>query len=215
MKKITKNTKEGKALALTEEAYKIKIWNNDTAEQGGVLLNRVKAARAWWQGLCRPKIDKFKAQHSGALEIMRTLDDPLKDAEAYLKDGIRGVLLKVKREEDAAQAAAEAAARKEAEAERARQAKLLKKNGYGAQARQELRRPLTVAPVVASVEKPKLSNISLREVWTFRVSDASLIPREYMIPDEIKIGKIVRALKGECRIPGVEVSSRAGVAASS
>jgi hypothetical protein len=32
-----------------------------------------------------------------------------------------------------------------------------------------------------------------------------LLPREYLRPDEKAIGKVVKALKGSTRIPGVEV----------
>jgi len=34
-----------------------------------------------------------------------------------------------------------------------------------------------------------------------------LIPREYLIPDEVKIGGVVRATKGSIQIPGIEIYS--------
>jgi hypothetical protein len=45
----------------------------------------------------------------------------------------------------------------------------------------------------------------MRENWKFRVTNEKLIPREYLKADEIKIGGVVRALKGSTNIPGVEV----------
>jgi len=210
---MKKDSHESKALALVEQALKIKVWTKESVEEAGAILNRVKAARAWWAGLCRPKIDKYKAQHNAALDMMRTLDDPLAKAEDYLKSGIRGVLIRLKQEEARAQAAAEEAARKQAEAERARTVKKLESNGQAAEAKRVERQPLVVAPVVASVERPTLDRINLTERWGFRVVDAALIPREWLIPDLVKIGKVVRALKGETRIPGIVTYAESGVSA--
>jgi len=60
------------------------------------------------------------------------------------------------------------------------------------------------APVVPA---PVATGLSLRKVWKFRIKDAALLPREYLIPDEVKIGRVVRALKGDAKIPGVSVYS--------
>jgi hypothetical protein len=65
------------------------------------------------------------------------------------------------------------------------------------------------APIVP--EAPRASGLSLTETWKFSIVDASLIPREYLVPDEIKIGRIVRAMKGETKIPGVRIYSEKSV----
>lgn len=60
-----------------------------------------------------------------------------------------------------------------------------------------------VAPInVAASYRP---GVGMRSVWKFRIVDASKLPREYLTPDETKIGGVVRALKGDCQIEGVEV----------
>ena len=208
-----KNGLQQKAFALVEQANKIKVWTTESAEEAGVILNRIKAARDWWQGLCRPKIDAYKAQHTASLDMMRTLDDPLAKAEDYLKNGLKVFLLRVRQEQDRAQRQAEEAARKQAEIERARTVKKLEVNGQSAEAKRVERQPLIVAPVVVSVEKPSLNRINLTERWGFRVVDAALIPREWLLPDMVKIGKVVRALKGETRISGIETYCETGVSA--
>lgn len=205
--------KERMALALVTKAQAIKVWTKDTVEDAGTLLNRVKAAREWWQGLCRPKIDKYKAQHTASLDMMRTLDEPLAKAEAHLKQGIGGYLTKLRQEQARQQAEQDEAARKQAEAERARTVKTLEQNGHAAEARQVARQPLIVPPVVASVERPKLAYIALTERWKFHILDPALLPREYLMPDEVKIGRVVRALRAETRIPGVEIFMEGGVSA--
>lgn len=63
-----------------------------------------------------------------------------------------------------------------------------------------------VAPIVQS-EAPKAEGVAFRKVWKFRITDPQKIPREYLTVDEKKIGGVVRALKGDTRIAGVEVYS--------
>jgi hypothetical protein len=60
-----------------------------------------------------------------------------------------------------------------------------------------------VAPV-AEVEK---AGISFRKVWKYEIIQESLIPREYLAIDEVKIGLQVRALKDALTIPGVRIYS--------
>ena len=52
---------------------------------------------------------------------------------------------------------------------------------------------------------PKTEGTSYREKWTFGIVNVDLIPREYLEPDRVKIGGVVRALKGATKIPGIQV----------
>lgn len=56
------------------------------------------------------------------------------------------------------------------------------------------------APVVP--EKP-VAQVSLREIWEPEIVDVTKIPREYMVPDMMSIGKIVRVRKDQTNIPGI------------
>lgn len=60
-------------------------------------------------------------------------------------------------------------------------------------------------PVVP--DEPETNGLSLRKEWKFVIVDAKLIPREYLIPDEVKIRRIVRAMKEQANIPGVRIYS--------
>ena len=46
------------------------------------------------------------------------------------------------------------------------------------------------------------------EDWTFEVTNENLIPRHYLAIDEVKIGKVVRAMKGQTNIPGITAFPR-------
>lgn len=61
-----------------------------------------------------------------------------------------------------------------------------------------------VAPV-AQQAAPKVGGIAIPKVWQFEITDEALIPREYLIVDQVRIRKVVMALKRDTNIPGVRV----------
>ena len=62
-----------------------------------------------------------------------------------------------------------------------------------------------IVPPPPVPEKPKTEGLTLRENWTFEITDESLIPREYLCPDSVKIRKVVQVMKGKTNIPGIRV----------
>jgi hypothetical protein len=69
-----------------------------------------------------------------------------------------------------------------------------------------LNEPINIAPVIIPDETPK--GIVFRTLYDFEIVDAEKIPREFLMPDLVKIRKIVTALKDETRIEGIKVFSR-------
>jgi len=65
---------------------------------------------------------------------------------------------------------------------------------------------MTPAPVVP--EAPKTEGLSMRDNWCFEVVDPMIVPRSYLMIDEAKLGKVVRALKGQISIPGVRIFNK-------
>lgn len=68
----------------------------------------------------------------------------------------------------------------------------------------ETNTPVVVTMVDAPVV-PKVDGLSSRKNWKFKITDATKLPREYLMPDEKAIGAVVRALKDKTKIEGVEV----------
>jgi hypothetical protein len=63
-------------------------------------------------------------------------------------------------------------------------------------------------------EKPEVEGVRTRETWTFRVVDARLVPREFLVIDEKKIRAHV-AEHGDSRpIPGVAIEKTTQVVAA-
>jgi hypothetical protein len=60
--------------------------------------------------------------------------------------------------------------------------------------------PVSV-PDAVKVEAPRgQSNL---ENWQARVVDADLIPREYLIPDLVGLGKYAKLMRSKASVPGV------------
>ena len=114
-----------------------------------------------------------------------------------------------------AQEAAEAKARALEEAGKAERAEALRQQAAEraaaaeaeAQAKAAAAAAMPVAPVV-HVEAPAAAGTSTRRTYTYEITDAALLPREYLMPDETRIGKVVRALGESANIPGVRVIVR-------
>ena len=69
-------------------------------------------------------------------------------------------------------------------------------------------REAELQPVPDVPTASKAQGVSLRDNWTFEIIDESLIPREYLIPDEVKIRKVVVAMKDKTNIPGIRAVNR-------
>lgn len=57
----------------------------------------------------------------------------------------------------------------------------------------------------SSLQMPKVQGISSRVVWKFEIEDESLLPREFLMPDERAIAEAVKEKEGDTKIPGVKV----------
>lgn len=73
-------------------------------------------------------------------------------------------------------------------------------------AEQLIEAPITVAPVTPyTPPAPKVEGLSYRETWKFEIINTNLVPRQYLMPDEKAIGRVVSGLKDRTTIPGVRV----------
>lgn len=56
-----------------------------------------------------------------------------------------------------------------------------------------------------AVESPRVNpeTVTMRTRWDFEITDPAAIPREYLMPDPVKIRKVVEALKDQTSIAGI------------
>lgn len=72
-----------------------------------------------------------------------------------------------------------------------------------------------MGPAQEMPAQPKTAGLAMRDNWDFVIEDEAVVPREYLCVDEVKIGRVVRATKGQITIPGIRVFNRPAMAAVS
>ena len=195
-----------KALAAIEAAKGTIITNRPTYENAGAFLLGLKAIEKEINETFDPVIKSAYEAHKTAIAARDKHRTPIIEAEKIVKlkmgefQKIEEKRLRVEEEK------LRELARQEEEADRNRMADQLIEEGRPDEALallgQMVETPIIVQPEVTA---PKLKGVNTRTVWKFRLKDEKLIPREYLVPDEVKIGKMVRATEGKIEIPGIEV----------
>lgn len=168
-------------------------------------LLEIKRRRKWWADWNKPAKQKLDALKREMLDREREIDEPMDRAEnGILKPAMARFEVEQEQKRRAEEDRQREEQRKKAEDERIKAAAKLEKEGEKQAAQELIDAPIEVAPVVIpKAEAPQ--GISYRENWKYRITDASKLPREYLVPDDKAIGGVVRALKGETRIAGIEV----------
>ena len=107
---------------------------------------------------------------------------------------------------DEARREAEERARQEREFNERRAARAVERGDFDTAEKAQQAAATVSTPVIAP-KIPEVKGVATVEVWKYVVEDASILPREYLIPDQVAIGAMVRAKKGDTKIPGVRVYS--------
>lgn len=171
----------------------------------------------------KAEIDRVEAEKDGVFKpinaglrafsaLVKRALDPLKAHEITIK----AAMIKYSDEQDRLQRETQRIANEKADKERA---KLLEKadvavaNGKESKAEALVERAAAVQAPIVPVGRPMVSGISIPKVWVFEITDESLIPREYLLVDEVRIRKVVTALKGDTRIPGIRAFEQKRISA--
>lgn len=195
---------EQEALTYPQQARQITITNNEDYQRAANFLLSIKATRKKINESFDPIIAKAHAAHKEAVAQKKKVDEPLELAERMVKPLMAAYDTQqeqLRREEENR---LREQAKKQEEERMLREAESLEKQGQYEAASEVIAQPIYVPPVVVAKTVPKISGVVFREIWKFRIIDASKLPREYLIPDEVKIGQVVRALKSSTNIAGVE-----------
>lgn len=207
------------ALALISRAAGLVVRNQDDLDGANDCLAEINRRIDYFSGLYDPQIAKANALHKGLVADKRQFVDPLEGAAKVIKPKIGDYLWEEDRKRlvaaRARQLAEEQAAREaEKAADKAHELIAGGREGKVAavvqKAAEKIEAIKAAAPVVP--DKPE-ADFSLRETWAFEITDAALVPRKYLVVDEVTIGKIVRAMKDQTDIPGVRAYAVRSVAA--
>lgn len=138
-------------------------------------------------------------------DLKKKLSEPVEQAERIVKCKIAAYQREQEEIRRAEEIRLREEARKAAEERRLQEAVALEQAGDKRAAEAMIAAPVAPPPVVVPVSTPKIAGVSMRQNWKFRIVDERAIPREYLKADEVKIGGYVRSMKGDAKIPGVEV----------
>lgn len=204
---------EQQGILLVATAEDLKVTDQASLDAAGEMLKTIKAFIAEVMKVTSPVKAATHAAWKAAVKQETDLVGKAEEAERILKYGVGGTAITPVRTsiagfQKAQKAAADAAKaeldriQREAEAQAKAQAK---ETGQPVQAVVVFTPP---PPTVA-----KTAGVSTVTEWGFRITDESLIPREYLMVDEKKIRAVVKAMKKQTNIPGVEAIEGTGVRA--
>ena len=153
----------------------------------------------------RPVIDHWSKKHKEAIAEMNADLLPLEGVKVIMES--KRIDYRRKEEEIRAkeQIRLQEEAKKRAEDLALLEAEQADLSGQRDAADRIIDTPITAAPVFLPSAAPKTQGQVIRKYPSFRIVDANLIPRQYLIPDEQAIGKVVKALKERHSIPGIEM----------
>lgn len=193
------------ALSVPEQAKQITIKTMADYTRASDIIMSIKAIRKKITDTFKPIKQKMDAAKQEVLDQEKAADAPLKEAEAWLSPQI----IEWNREQERIRKTEEDRLRKiaeEAEKERLlNEAVAAEQSGNKEEAEAIISAPVQAPPVVVPKAVPKVTGMSIRENWKFRITNEKLLPREFLKPDEVKIGQVVRAMKSATNISGIEI----------
>jgi hypothetical protein len=194
------------ALCLSD-VKSIAIRNPEQLKTAGDISNkiktRIKELDTDRKELTRP-LDDVKAK---IMDKYRPAIEQLTQAQRLIDGVISDYLLEQRRIQQEQQRKVEEEARKERERAEAK-AKEWAAKGNEKKAEEWLDKSEAVIAPVIQAPDTKAAGISTREDWDFEITDANLIPRDYLIPDDKTIRAFVKATKGKKEIPGVKIIAK-------
>jgi hypothetical protein len=182
------------------------IHDDVTLKAAADFLFAIKRGRKRVEDFIGPMVKKAHAAWKEAVAKEKELDEPLEKAERLIiKPAMARYQTEMERKRQQEAERLAAIEREKEEKARIERAAEIEKAGDKEAAEQVMNTPTPIAPIIQPAS-PKIAGISYREKWTFIITNPALIPREYLMADERKIGGIVSAMKSETNIPGVVVS---------
>lgn len=201
------------ALSIPEQAREIEITDDESYKRAGEILLKIKDLRKQIDNAFAPIIEAAHLAHRKALEQKKKAEEPLVEAERIIKPRIADYINEINRKRAEEEARLREEERKKEEERRLQEAIKAEAAGETEKAEQILVTPVSIGKVRPITETPRVVGVSIQKRWTYRIVNEAEIPREYLKPDEAKIGTFVREMKDQAAIPGVEIFAEDSVAA--
>lgn len=201
------NEVEQKALTMTERVDGLEVVDGETYKAAGLIWKEIKDFRKKVSETFDPIIKAAHLAHKQAKAKKDEVDKPMEAAQKKIKSLMAEYDYQqeeIRRKEETRLLEIK---RKEEEELRLKEAAKAEAAGREDIVEAILDAPINPEPVVVKKSTPKVEGLSYRTIWKFRVINPDLVPRQYLKVDDVKLGGVVRALKGQTEIPGVEIYS--------
>lgn len=191
---------------VVEAANSLTVTDSVQYQDACTFLQQVAVKKKQVDEVFDPIVKAAHSAHKEAVAQKKKFTDPLVSAESVVKGKISTYRAEEDRKAREEEARLNEARRKQAE-EEALAAAILEPDEEEQDVIIERAIAQPPAPVYVAPKVPVVQGISERKVWKYRIINHSLIPREYLIPNEVAIGAVVRSMKENANIPGVEIYS--------
>jgi hypothetical protein len=198
---------------VVSQAQHLTVSTGEDYEMACTFLQFVASRKKQVEEVFDPIVTKAHAAHKEAVAQKKKFMDPLLMAESTVKIKVSTFRTEEERKRRIEEQRLADEARKDAEERAILEAAQLEASGEHELADMVIQNQ-TEAPapvVVLESSVPKQSGISGRTNWKYRIVDESLVPREYLSIDPMKVGAVVRSQKGMTKIPGIEVYPESSV----
>ena len=205
MSKATKKDLVPKQYAnLLRQAQRLEVTDADSQQKAGALTLLAREGIKFFNARAKPRIEEAHKHWQNLKADLKKDLAPLEQARDLFDQKI-SEFRKAERAKAELAAAESRVEQTEANAERKEKlAELARKAGLPDAADHILNAPDITPPPVAGFV-PAIEGMTEQEHYLFEIENPALIPAEYLIPDEVKIGKLVRDTKGTIKIPGVRI----------
>ncbi|MBT9166900.1 MAG: hypothetical protein DDT19_00224 [Syntrophomonadaceae bacterium] len=194
---------------MLQDSQRIVITTQEQNEKASAFLKVVKARYKELEEKRKAITQPLDTAKKEVQELFRRPLEMLGQAEGIIKTAILSFVQEQERKAGEEQRRLQELAEKEAEKERkrleerAQRAEAKGKEEKAEELREQAKEVEAIAPVLAQPDI-RVEGVSYRDLWRAEVVDVSLVPREYMIPNQQALDKIAQATKGVIQIAGVK-----------
>ena len=193
---------------IVRKAVKIQVTDQKTLSVAETILVQVKDIIKGVTDYFEDPIAKAHAAHKAILAKKNEALDPLLKAEKFLKSAVRDYLV----EEERKRRAAEEQRKFEQEALLAKLEKE-RDDGDTKLADETFDKIEEIHAESMKVEElPQMVGVTKKTLIRWRVSNLSLVPRDLLTVDKPKVDEIVKRMKMNAEIPGIEIYEDVSIA---
>lgn len=186
------------------QAIGLVVETSSQYEQAGQLKLGIAALKKAIKERYRPRIQEADRLHKGLVADERKDLAPVEEADGIVDSKRTTWRREAERLQHELERKLQDEARKAEEERMLIEAAHLEEQGLVREAEALISAPVMAPVVMLTPAAPKVSGLVERKRWTFRITDPTLIPQKYLVPDEKAIGAVVRALGAQHGIAGVE-----------